>query len=72
MEKTEIKVPMVGKVIELKVKVGDPVRKKDVIAVMESMKMKIPIYSIVEGVVRELNAQVGQVLNKGHILAVIS
>lgn len=72
MEKIEIKVPMVGKVIELKVKVGDPVRKKDVIAVMESMKMKIPIYSIVEGVVRELNAQVGQVLNKGHILAVIS
>ncbi|MBM4330241.1 MAG: acetyl-CoA carboxylase biotin carboxyl carrier protein subunit [Deltaproteobacteria bacterium] len=72
MEKTEIKIPMVGKVIELKVKVGDPVRKKDVIAVMESMKMKIPIYSIVEGVVRELNAQVGQVLNKGHILAVIS
>lgn len=72
MEKTEIKIPMVGKVIELKVKVGDPVRKKDVIAVMESMKMKIPIYSIAEGVVRELNAQVGQVLNKGHILAVIS
>lgn len=71
MERTEIKIPMVGKVIELKVKVGDPVHKKDVIAVMESMKMKIPIYSIVEGVVRELNAQVGQVLNKGHVLAVI-
>ncbi len=72
MEGTAIRVPMVGKVLEVKKKVGDPVHKKDVIVVLDSMKMKIPIFSTVDGVVKELNATVGQVLNKGHVLAVIS
>ncbi len=72
MEGTTIKIPMVGKVVEVKKKVGDAVKKKDVIAVLDSMKMKVPIFSTADGVVQELNATVGQVLNKGHILAVIS
>jgi biotin carboxyl carrier protein len=72
MEGTAIRVPMVGKVLEVKKKVGDMVHKKDVIAVLDSMKMKVPIFSTVEGVVKELNATIGQVLNKGHVLAVIS
>jgi biotin carboxyl carrier protein len=63
---------MVGKVIKVKKKVRDAVHKKDVIAVLDSMKMKIPIFSTVDGVVQELNATVGQILNKGHVLAVIS
>jgi len=72
MESTAIKVPMVGKVIEVKKKVGDPVRKKEIVAVLDSMKMRVPVFSTVDGVIKELNATVGQVLNKGHILAVIS
>jgi biotin carboxyl carrier protein len=72
MEGTAIRVPMVGKVLEVKKKIGDTVRKKEVIAVLDSMKMKVPIFSTVDGVVKELNATVGQVLNKGHVLAVIS
>ncbi len=72
MEGTAIKVPMVGKVLEVKKKIGDPVHKKEVLAVLESMKMKVPIFSTVDGVVKELNAAVGQVLSKGHVLAVIS
>ncbi len=72
MEGTAIKVPMVGKVLEVKKKIGDPVRKKEVLAVLESMKMKVPIFSTVDGVIKELDAAVGQVLSKGHVLAVIS
>jgi biotin carboxyl carrier protein len=72
MEGTAIKVPMVGKVVEVKKKVGDAVRKKEVIAVLDSMKMKIPIFSTAEGAIKELNATLGQVLNKGDILAIIS
>jgi len=72
MEGTAIRIPMVGKVLEVKKKVGDTVHKKDVIAVLDSMKMKVPIFCPVDGVVQELNATVGQVLNKGHVLAVIS
>jgi biotin carboxyl carrier protein len=72
MGETAIKVPMVGRVMEVKKKVGDSVHKKEVIAFLDSMKMKISIFSTVDGVVQELNATVGQVLNKGHVLAVIS
>jgi biotin carboxyl carrier protein len=36
------------------------------------MKMKVPIFSTVDGVIQDLNAVVGQVLSKGHVLAVIS
>jgi biotin carboxyl carrier protein len=72
MEGTAIKIPMVGKVVEIRKKVGDPVRKKEVIAVLDSMKMKVPIFSTVEGVIKELNAAIGQVLNKGDVLAIIS
>jgi len=33
MEETAIRIPMVGTMIEVKIKVGDTVHKKDVIAV---------------------------------------
>ena len=71
MEGTAVKIPMVGKVMEVKVKVGDQVHKKDTVAILESMKMKVPVFSPVDGTIKELNAAVGQVLNKGHVLAVI-
>ena len=63
---------MVGKVMEVKVKVGELVHKKDVIAILDSMKMKVPMFSPVDGTIKELNATVGQVLKKGHVLAVIA
>jgi len=72
MADTLIKIPMVGKVMEVKAKVGDLVRKKDIIAILDSMKMKVPIFSPVEGTIKELNGTVGQVLYRGHVLAVIS
>lgn len=71
MEGTAVRIPMVGKVMEVKVKVGDLIHKKDVIAVLDSMKMKVPVFSPTDGTIKELNAAVGQVLNKGHVLAVI-
>lgn len=72
MEGTTIKIPMVGKVMEVKKKVGDTVHKKEIITVLDSMKMKVPIFSPMDGTIKELNATVGQVLNKGHIMAIIS
>lgn len=71
MEGTAVRIPMVGKVMEVKVKVGDLIHRKDVIAVLDSMKMKVPIFSPADGMIKELNAAVGQVLSKGHVLAVI-
>jgi len=39
----EILAPMAGKVIEIKVNVGDSVHEDDEVAVIEAMKMEMPI-----------------------------
>ena len=42
---TEITVPMVGKIVNVLVKVGDKVEEDDQIATLEAMKMEMPIVS---------------------------
>ncbi|MGA8303127.1 MAG: biotin/lipoyl-containing protein [Thermoplasmata archaeon] len=51
--------PMPGKVIEVRVKDGDPVRKGDVLLVLEAMKMRNEVTSPVDGVVRGLRVSSG-------------
>ena len=51
--------PMPGKVIEIRVKEGDPVRKGDVLLVLEAMKMRNELTSPVDGVVRGLAVTAG-------------
>lgn len=67
----EIKSRMPGKVIEYKVKAGDPVKKGDVVAVMEAMKMKNPIPSPVDGIVKDIRANLNERINPGSIIMVI-
>ena len=56
---TAIVPPMPGKVIELRVKEGDRVRKGDVLLVLEAMKMRNELTSPVDGVVRGLAVTAG-------------
>jgi len=67
----EIKSRVPGKIIEIKVKVGDAVKTKDIVAVMEAMKMKQPIPSPVDGVVKEIKASVGERLNPGSLIMIV-
>ena len=69
-EKT-ITSPMVGKIIEVRVKVGDVVNVDDEIAVLEAMKMEMPILSPVAGVVKEVRVSVGQTCQAKMVLAVL-
>lgn len=72
MDGKPVIIPMVGKVIAVKVKVGDVVCQNDVLAILESMKMEIPVFAKAAGIVQELDAAVGQVLRKGHVLAILA
>ena len=49
-----IDAPMGGKVVEIKVKVGDKVKKDDVVLVYEAMKMENDILSTFEGTVKRI------------------
>lgn len=49
-----IDAPMGGRVVEIKVKVGDKVKKDDVVLVYEAMKMENDILSTLEGTVKRI------------------
>lgn len=60
--------PMPGKVLAIKVKVGDEVKDKDVLCILESMKMQLPIRSAQVGKVKAVVAEVGRVVKTGDVL----
>jgi biotin carboxyl carrier protein len=63
--------PMVGKIVDIKVKVGDQVKEDDEIAVLEAMKMEMPIVAPASGVVKEIKVSIGQTCETDMVLAVI-
>ncbi len=63
--------PMQGTIVQVKVKVGDAVKKGDVIAVVEAMKMENDVRSHRSGVVKAVHITVGQTVSPSTLLAVI-
>lgn len=64
----KIKSEMAGTVLEIKVKVGDTVTKGQEVAVVESMKMEVPLQADVAGKVSKILKNAGDFLNEGEIL----
>jgi acetyl-CoA carboxylase biotin carboxyl carrier protein len=57
---TAVTVPMAGKIVAVTVKAGEKVAENDQVAVLEAMKMEMPIVATVGGVIKEVCAQAGQ------------
>lgn len=68
----QIKCEMAGTLLELKVKKGDAVKPGQEVAVVESMKMEVPIESQVAGTVANVLKAVGDFLNDGEVLIELS
>jgi acetyl-CoA carboxylase biotin carboxyl carrier protein len=68
----EIKAPMGGKVIKVSVNVGDSIAEDDEVAVLEAMKMEMPILSEEDGTVAEIKVAAGQTVEAEQILCVLS
>jgi len=68
---TEVTVPMVGKIVNVLVKVGDKVSEDDQIATLESMKMEMPIVAPTGGVIKEIMVAACQEVDADTVLAVI-
>lgn len=60
--------PMPGRVVDIKVKVGEEVKDSHKLCIIEAMKMQIPIMSPQSGVVSEIKVEVGQSIKKGDVL----
>ena len=61
--------PMPGTIVNVKVSVGQQVKKGDVICVLEAMKMENDIPAPQDGVIASINTQKGASVNAGDVLA---
>ena len=64
----EIKAPMPGLILDLKVAPGDVVKKGDVVLILEAMKMENSIKSPGDGIVKAVNGSLKQSVEKNQVL----
>ena len=67
----EVKASMAGSMWKLLVKEGDSVTAGEDVAIMESMKMEIPLQCEMDGIVKEIKINEGDFINEGDIILVI-
>ena len=60
-----------GTVWKIEVAVGDQVEEGDTVAILESMKMEMPVEAEDEGTVKEILVQEGQSVSEGDALVVL-
>lgn len=68
---TEVKAPMVGKILAVKVDVGQKVEEDDEMFIMEAMKMEIPVGAPAGGTVKSIAVAAGASVESDQTLAVI-
>jgi biotin carboxyl carrier protein len=64
----EIKAPMPGLILDLKVKPGDEVKKGDVVLILEAMKMENSIKSPGDGIVKSVKVNLKDSVEKNQVL----
>ena len=68
---THIEAHITGTVWKIEVAVGDSVEEGDVVAILESMKMEMPVEAEDSGTVTEIRCEEGQAVNEGDTLVVL-
>ena len=71
MAKIEVTSEVTGNVWKVQAKVGDVLAEEDVIMILESMKMEIPVEAPNAGSVSEIRVAEGDNVEEGDILAVL-
>jgi acetyl-CoA carboxylase biotin carboxyl carrier protein len=60
-----------GTVWKIECEVGDEVEEGDTVAILESMKMEMPVETEDDGKVTEIKCQEGQSVSEGDVLVVL-
>jgi acetyl-CoA carboxylase biotin carboxyl carrier protein len=68
---SEVTAPMAGKIIDVKVEVGDTVNEDDELLILEAMKMEMPIVAPASGTVKEIKCSKGDPVAADDVLVVI-
>ena len=67
----EVKAHITGTVWKIETKAGDAVAEGDVLVILESMKMEMPVEAEDDGVVKEILCSEGQSVSEGDALVVL-
>jgi acetyl-CoA carboxylase biotin carboxyl carrier protein len=68
---TEIEAQIAGNIWKIEKSAGDSVAEDDVILIIESMKMEIPVEAPCGGVIAKIHVAEGDAIEEGAVLAVI-
>lgn len=68
----KVTAPMPGTILDVKVSVGQSIKKGDVVCVLEAMKMENDIPASCDGVVASVNVQKGSSVNAADVLITIN
>ena len=68
---SDIIAPMGGKIIDVKVKVGDAVNEGDEVVILEAMKMELPVAAEASGTVKEVKCNKGDTVEAEGVLVVL-
>ncbi|MCU0444671.1 MAG: acetyl-CoA carboxylase biotin carboxyl carrier protein subunit [Microscillaceae bacterium] len=69
---SEVKAPMPGLIIDVKVEEGQTVKKGDALLILEAMKMENVLKSPTDGVIKAIKVKKGDNVEKNHILVQFS
>ena len=67
----EVEAHITGTVWKVECAVGDTVEEGDTVAILESMKMEMPVEAEEGGTVSEIRCQEGQAVSEGDTLVVL-
>ena len=67
----EVEAHITGTVWKIEVAVGDQVDDGDTVAILESMKMEMPVEAEDEGTVKEILVTEGQAVSEGDVLMIL-
>ena len=67
----DIEAHITGTVWKIEVEVGDQVDEGDTVAILESMKMEMPVEAEDPGKVAEIRCEEGQSVSEGDVLVVL-
>ena len=69
---TNVRTEITGMVRKIEKHVGDAVHAGEVLMILESMKMELPVEAPAAGIISEIRCKEGQSVSEGDILIVLS